>query len=315
MPSLKGVFGNKRGRGTILVSTLLLLTLFLTIFTIAANNVSAVATSPTLGAAANFGVLGHTTVTNTGATTICGNLGDEGGHTTDLADITIACGGADHEADAVAGNAQVSDTAAFGALDQSCDRTFAGIVQDLVGFSLGPGVYCAASFALSGTLTLTGSGVWIFKAASALSTSGTANVVGGDVCNVWWRVASSATLGTNTQLTGNILALTSISLQTGARLTGRALVQTGAVTLDHSNVNASNCANTTTITTVIGGVTTTIVLLLPVVAKPLVAPVPVGGVMLPSVGFTVLLPWAIALSMLGVLSLEAFTIKRRAKRR
>ena len=42
---------------------------------------------------------------------------------------------------------------------------------------------------------------------------------------------------------------------------------------------------------------------------------PVGGVMLPSVGVTVLLPWAVLLSLLGVLSVEAFRVKRRAKRR
>ncbi len=48
---------------------------------------------------------------------------------------------------------------------------------------------------------------------------------------------------------------------------------------------------------------------------PAVHPTPVGGVMLPSVGFTVLLPWAVLLSLLGVLSVEAFRVKRRAKRR
>jgi len=46
-----------------------------------------------------------------------------------------------------------------------------------------------------------------------------------------------------------------------------------------------------------------------------VSHVPVGGVMLPSVGLTVLLPWAVVLSLLGVVSVEAFRVKRRAKQR
>src|SRR4029077_2208584 len=111
--------------------------------------------------------------------------------------------------DVSAAAAQAANTAAYAFVDQGCDTTYAG-VKDLVGLSLVAGVYCATAFQLSGTLTLSGTGVWIFKSASTLITSGTANVVGGSQCNVWWRVVSSATLGTNTELTGNILALTSI---------------------------------------------------------------------------------------------------------
>jgi type VI secretion system secreted protein VgrG len=119
--------------------------------------------------------------------------------------------------------------------------TYPGI-KDLVGENLIAGVYCADAFRLSGTLTLSGAGVWIFKSASDLITSGTANVLGGDPCNVWWREVSSTTLGANTALLGNILASTSISLQTGARLNGRALAQTGAVTLDNNRFSSPPCA-------------------------------------------------------------------------
>jgi hypothetical protein len=136
--------------------------------------------------------------------------------------------------------AQNADTAAFGFIDQGCDTTYAG-TKDLVGSNLVAGVYCADAFTLTGTLTLSGSGVWIFKSAATLITSGTANVVGGDPCNVWWREVSSATLGTNTSLIGSILASTSISLQTGASLNGRALAQTGAVTLDTNTITGSAC--------------------------------------------------------------------------
>ncbi len=198
------------------------------------------ATSPTLGTVGSYSVLGNTTVTNTGNTTMPGDLGiSTGGLPTGFPPGIVGPPGTIRNA-ADSLSAQTSDTAAFGALDQGCTTTYAG-TKDLVGLNLVAGVYCADAFALSGTLTLSGSGVWIFKSASTLITSGSANVLGGDSCNVWWRVVSSATLGTNTSLTGNILALTSISLQTGASLNGRALAQTGAVTLDSNTITGSSC--------------------------------------------------------------------------
>lgn len=199
-------------------------------------------TSPTLTAVGSYSVLGHTTVTNTGATTMPGDLGISiGGAPVGFPPGIVGPPGTIRNA-ADSGAAQVDNTAAFGFLDQGCTTTYAG-TQDLVGLNLVPGVYCAGAFRLTGTLTLSGSGVWIFKSASDLITSGTANVVGGDPCNVWWRVVSSATLGTNTSLTGNILALTSISLNTNANLNGRALAQTGAVTLDDNTITGAVCLN------------------------------------------------------------------------
>ncbi|MFA5874879.1 MAG: ice-binding family protein [Anaerolineales bacterium] len=224
-------------------------------------------TSPTLGAAESYSVLAGETVTNTGPTTMPGDLGvSPGSAVTGFPPGTIGPGTI-HAADANAALAQIGNTAAFTSLDQGCTTTYPG-VKDLVGENLVPGVYCADAFELSGTLTLSGSGVWIFKSAATLITSGTANVVGGDPCNVWWRVVSSATLGTNTSLIGNIFALTSISLQTGASLNGRALAQTGAVTLDTNTITGLIClappaptatptAAPTTTTTQPGGATAT----------------------------------------------------------
>ena len=329
------MMNRKNGRVTIFVSALLLLTIFITIFTVTPNNVSAIATSPPLGAASTFAVLGAVGVSeNTLGSAIKGDVGNPSG--TSITGITCAeVTGNIYESDAgstlpcAITNAALLTSAynyvvaAYGALDQPCDVTYPG-TPDLAGSNLVAGVYCAPAggFALSGTLTLVGSGVWIFKSSSGLTTTTTGNVVGGDPCNVWWRVPSSATLGSGTELTGNILALASITLVHGATLNGKALVQTGAVTLDANHVTASNCplatTITTTITTTIAGIVTTIVTTIVLFFPPtpkVVAPVPVGGVMLPSVGFSALLPWVIALSLLGVLSVEAFTIKRRAKRR
>ncbi|MHB0924230.1 MAG: ice-binding family protein [Bellilinea sp.] len=202
---------------------------------------SLAATSPTLGAAGTYSVLAGETVTNTGPTIMPGNLGvSPGSAVTGFPPGTVGPPGTLHSADANAAQAQADSTAAFTSLDQSCDTTYPG-TKDLAGENLVPGVYCADAFALSGVLTLSGSGVWIFKSAAALTTSSGSSVVGGDPCNVWWRVVSSATIGAGTSFIGNILALTSISLQTGASLNGRALAQTGAVTLDSNTITGSGC--------------------------------------------------------------------------
>jgi len=200
------------------------------------------ATSPTLGAAASYSVLGGQTVTNTGPTTMSGDLGvSPGSAVTGFPPGIVGPPGMIHAGDALAADAQIDNTAAFTFLDQGCVTTYSG-TKDLVGENLVPGVYCADAFRLSGTLTLSGAGVWIFKSAADLITSGTANVVGGDPCNVWWRAVSSATLGTNTSLIGSVLASTSMTVQTGASLDGRALVQTGAVTLDSNAITGPTCA-------------------------------------------------------------------------
>ena len=205
------------------------------------------AISPTLGAAASYSVLAGSIVTNTGPTTMPGDLGISPSigvppHYTGFPPGVVGPPGTIHDADANAAAAQADDTAAFTFLDQGCDVTYAG-VQDLTLVSpLGPGTYCADAFLLTGNLTLSGSGVWIFKSAATLTTSSNSSVTGGDPCNVWWRLVSSGTLGTGTTFIGNILALTDISLQTGASLNGRAMAQTGQVTLDSNIITGPICA-------------------------------------------------------------------------
>ncbi len=205
------------------------------------------ATSPTLGAAASYSVLGGSIVTNTGPTTVSGDLGVSPSigvppHVTGFPPGIVSLPGAIHDADAHAGLAQAANTAAFAVLNQGCDVTYPG-VQDLTLVSpLGPGTYCANAFILTGNLTLSGSGVWIFKAASTIITSPQSSVTGGDPCNVWWRAGSSVTLDTTTAFIGNILALTSIGLNNGASLNGRALAQTGAVTLNNNSISGPICA-------------------------------------------------------------------------
>jgi len=224
------------------------------------------ATSPLLGAADSFAVLAATAVTNIPMSFISGDVGltaagsnYSGLGLTDMVTGTIYAMDATGPAGSVINPALLTTaqtdlvTAYNGLASQTCDITYPGS-QDLVGLILVPGVYCADDFTLSGVLTLNGAAtdVWVFKSASTLITSGTANVVlpaGGVPCYVWWQVGSSATLGTNTSLAGNIIAVTSIGLATGANLDGRALARTGAVTLDQNTITIPRCVLATPIVT------------------------------------------------------------------
>lgn len=211
------------------------------------------ASSPTLGTASTYSILAGSQVTNTGATTINGNVGISPGigaapHYTGFGTVTL--GGVIHDADVAAGIAMGDKNTAYANIaGQGCDVTYAGAFKELAGMILAPGVYCADSFHLTGgTLTLNGgsSGVWIFKSTSDLIITGGAaakvTITGGGLeCNVWWSAVSSATFDAGSSLVGNILADTSVTFAAGASLNGRAFARTAAVTMDGNNILAPNC--------------------------------------------------------------------------
>lgn len=205
-------------------------------------SISHAATSPTLINTLNFSVLAGSTATCTGASTISGNVGVSPGTAITGFPVPCSISGTLESNTASAIAAQAENLTTFGTLDQTCDQSFGA--QDLTLLSpLGPGVYCStSSFSLSGNLNLTGTGVWIFKTVSTLITSPASSITGGDACNVWWRIGSSATLDTTTSFLGNILALTDINFLTGASLNGRAMAQTGQVVLDSNNISGPTCA-------------------------------------------------------------------------
>jgi type VI secretion system secreted protein VgrG len=205
-----------------------------------------------LGTAQRFAVLGGSTVTNTGATTVHGDLGVNPGLAVTGFPPGLVDGGTIHRGDAESLQAQDDTTLAYLELaGQAVTADLTG--QDLGGLTLTAGVYHFSSSAqLTGTLTLDAqhdpAAVFIFQIGSALTTASDASVEiinGGGDCNVYWQVGSSATLGTTTDFRGNIVALTSITLVTGATMKGRALARNGAVTMDTNDISMDGCAGTT----------------------------------------------------------------------
>jgi type VI secretion system secreted protein VgrG len=230
------------------------------IATLSVFSVRAMAAGVDLGTAGQFAVLAGTTVTNTGPTVIFG--GDVGVYP------GSAITGFPPGALTPPGTFQTGPVNAF-ELGAQNDLTTAynqaaGLAdnqiltgQDLGGLTLTPGVYFFSSSAqLTGTLTLNDQGdpnaLFVFQIGSTLTTAPNSSVVsintgGGTMpgCDVFWQIGSSATLDTDTAFEGHILALTSITMNTGATiLDGSALARNGAVTLDSNQI--TNCITDTT---------------------------------------------------------------------
>jgi uncharacterized lipoprotein YehR (DUF1307 family) len=209
--------------------------------------------APSLGTACSFGILAGSTVTNVAgtATSVSGDVGVWPGAAITGFGSPASITGAFHAGDAVAQTAQGDLTTAYNNAAGAAGG--AVLVADIGGLTLPPGVYrttsAQPSLGITGNLTLDGKGdpnaTWIFQIVSTLTTAaGNSQVIlinGAQTRNIRWQVGSSATLGTNTVFSGTIMAQASISATTGAKLNGRALARTGAVTLDNNAVVVPPC--------------------------------------------------------------------------
>jgi hypothetical protein len=220
---------------------------------LAANYVWTFTTSATacqaavpLGTACMFGNLAGSTVTSEGPSDVTGDVGVwPGSAITGFPPGTLT--GTEYAGDAVAETAQGDLTTAYNYAAAAPGGAI--LPADIGGQTLVPGVYkttsAQPSLGITGNLTLSGDGVYIFQIVSTLTTAANNSDVilsGGALPqNVFWQVGSSATLGTTTTFQGIIMAQASVSLDTGAILNGSALARTGAVTLLSNPVNVPPC--------------------------------------------------------------------------
>ena len=198
--------------------------------------------SPDLNGLDNFSVLAASTITNTGSTTILGDVGLYPG-TSITGFPPGALSGLIHTADFVSATGQGTAQTLYNALQAYAPT--ATLAGDIGGMTLAPGVYkSTSSLAITGELQLDAGGnpnaVWIFQIASTLTTAASNSTIvmtnGGNAGNVFWQVGSSATIGTATTFTGCVVAQASITVNTGASVSGRLIALVGAITLDSNSI-------------------------------------------------------------------------------
>jgi len=236
----------------------LLLTLLLVVMMVVPTVSMAAQPTVNLGTTSRFAVLAGSTITNTGTTTINGDVGGDVGlspGTVFSGENSVTMSGVAHLADAVALKAKADLVIAFNDADGRTPVT--RIPTELGGKTLKPGIYDSAdgTFQITGTLTLDAQGdpdgVFVFKTASSLITASGSRVNlinSARFCRTFWKVGSSATLGTNSHFVGHIFALSSITAKTGATVQGQLLARDGAVTLDNNTITNGICATTSNVT-------------------------------------------------------------------
>jgi hypothetical protein len=218
-----------------------------------------------LATAQPFVVLGGAGVTNTGPSVLNGDLGVTPGTSLSGFGAPAVVNGATHANDAVAAQAQADLTTAYNvAAGQPIapGNELTGV--DLGGLTLSPGAYgYSTSAQLTGQLTLDAHGdpnaQFVFVIGSTLTTASASSVIltnGASPCNVFWKIGSSATFGSGTAFEGNVMALTSISLNSGVTVLGRALARNGEVTLINDVLTLPGCATETSTTPTGSGTTT-----------------------------------------------------------
>lgn len=215
-----------------------------------------------------FAILAGSAISDTGTSTIIGDVGLSPTGGTAITGLTCAevtgtiydtnggyAGGGGGSTACLTTNGSLLTTAKTDLVtaynDAAGRTTTSQVPTELGGTTLTDGTYDSASgtFGITGTLTLNGQGnadsVFIFKMASTLITASSSQVVltnGAQACNVYWQVGSSATLGTSSTLRGNVMALTSITDDGGSTVYGRLLARDGAVTLNNTTVTRQACA-------------------------------------------------------------------------
>ena len=208
------------------------------------------ATTPSLGAAATYGVLASTYTNTVPGTTINGDVGFTTGPAVAPAGTQTNYGsGAPY---ATAGTAQGSALSALAG--QACTFTFApgaiDLSTDITHGAAGvfaPGVYCSTgAMDVGGPLTLSGSGTYIFRPVGALTSTAGAVVTltGSSACDVFWTPTQATTLAANTTFAGTVIDNAGITVGANTTWTGRALAFGGTVSTDTDTITVPTCATT-----------------------------------------------------------------------
>lgn len=204
---------------------------------------SAAATLVPLGAADSFAVLGGSTVTNTGATIVTGDLGVSPGTAVTGFGPGVVLNGSIHMNDAIAMQAHTDAATAYAQLvGETLTTDLSG--QNLGGLILTPGVYHFGTTAvLTGILTLDTAGdpnaAFHFQIGTTLTTDPSSMItfLGGTSANVFWQVGTSATIGVDSVFCGTLIANQSITVNSGATIDGRAIAINAAITLDTNTIS------------------------------------------------------------------------------
>jgi hypothetical protein len=200
-----------------------------------------------LGTADSFAVLAGAGITNTGPTTITGDVGTfPTTSQTGFGSVTLTGASTDHGGDSVTQTAKTDLVTAYNDAAGRLPQT--SIPVELGGTTLTSGVYTSPTLGLTGTLTLDAQGdpnaSFVFQAGSTLTTATDSQVLlinGANPCRVVWQVGSSATFGVRTAFVGDVLAMASITATTSAAFQGRLLARDGAVTLDTNTISNATC--------------------------------------------------------------------------
>lgn len=192
-----------------------------------------------LGATSTFAILAGSEVTSTGATAITGDMGLSPG--TSIGGFPPGIlNGTQHINDASSNQAKLDLTNAYNDLAGRTSTDIVTLAGNIGGLTLTPGLYKSTSTLAisSGDLTFDAKGnanaVFIIQIASALTTTSGRQVIlsgGALASNIFWQVGSSATFGTTSVFKGTVMALQSITFDTGAKLDGRAFARNGAITM------------------------------------------------------------------------------------
>ncbi|MBX4211519.1 MAG: DUF3494 domain-containing protein [Candidatus Yanofskybacteria bacterium] len=211
------------------------------------------ATTPSLGAAASFGILASTYTNTASGTTINGDLG----YTTGPA-VAPTVNGVTHVADSIYNQAGIDQNAALSNLNsQACTFTFApgaiDLATDTTHGPIGvytPGVYCTSGAAAIGTagITLNGAGTYIFKISGALTSVANSTVTlagGASACDVFWVPTAATTLGANSTFAGTNIDPSGITIGSTVTRIGRSLAFGGTITTTSGTITVPTCSSTT----------------------------------------------------------------------